>query len=90
MTPEIALPAEHCTYAGRFCKGDVAGRFSAAKSKLKEELEETRDDQRGDLGSCNDSGSIEVQSSFFDTEKEFGYEDKSWANSGPALKVCKT
>jgi hypothetical protein len=91
MTPEIALPTEHCTYPGSFCKGDVTGRFLAAKSKLKEELEETRgDDQKDESGSCNDSGSVEVQSSSFGTKKEFWSEDKSRDNSGPALKVCET
>lgn len=53
MSPEISLPAEHCTHAGSSCKERVAERLLFAKRKLKKELEDSRRNEEIGIDQCS-------------------------------------
>lgn len=90
MSPEISLPAEHCTYAGSFCRERVVGRLAAVKKNLKKELLSNRQEEEDSTGHCKDSN-LNGQTCFdlHNDSEEPGIGDNDWtASLRSPLKVC--
>ena len=91
MSPEISLPAAHCTYAGSFCKEDAYKRILAAKVKIKADLgTDSVEGQTTAFGHCNDS-SLGGRMCSTDDRNQFDdyFPGSDWlGSSGIPLKVC--
>jgi hypothetical protein len=85
MSPEISLPAEHCTHAGSSCKERVAERLLFAKRKLKKELEDSRRNEEVGIDQCSLS---DLDSQTCSNNEERGTRDGDWTVSAEShLKV---
>lgn len=91
MSPEISLPAEHCTYAGSFCRERVVGRLAAVKKNLKKELLSNRQEEEDSTGHCKDSN-LNGQTCFdlHNDSEEPGIGDNDWTASlrSPLKGMC--